>query len=493
MPETAPSTSGRGTPLARGVLVNAFGILVKVSRTGYLILFSRLIGADGFGIYLLAFTLQELAGKIGILGLHWGGGQAVGALLAKGEGGAIRGVMWRILAVAMLGSVAAAVGLYFLAPTLANLLGHPAVAAPLRVFAAAIPFMNGTYVLVYSFRPRLNMKYEMYITSVIEPVTVLAAGAVLLTWRRRVEMAALAHVIAAAVAFGAAAVVFQWVYPRADARRGGRVDRALLVHGSFTMGVMDLFGNLKTRIDLLILARFLPVDMVGVYGAVTEIAGVLRKSRSAFDPIIMPIAQRLYLKQDHAGLQRETTRAVGWALQIGLGLLGLVLLVPERLLGLFGADFTGPVFTQVLMILAAGQFVNMSFGLGDGILAITGYGYVGLRSTLAMICADVVLLVLLIPHWGLLGAAFATSVTTVTVVLWRAARARRLLGLRLFVRAHLPVPLSWVLGLAAGFGILAGVGRGVFGDALALSGFGLIFFGLLHARGWLRGLVVPPG
>ncbi|HDK02410.1 MAG TPA: hypothetical protein ENG84_00975, partial [Gammaproteobacteria bacterium] len=78
MPETAPSTSGRGTPLARGVLVNAFGILVKVSRTGYLILFSRLIGADGFGIYLLAFTLQELAGKIGILGLHWGGGQAVG-------------------------------------------------------------------------------------------------------------------------------------------------------------------------------------------------------------------------------------------------------------------------------------------------------------------------------------------------------------------------------------------------------------------------------
>ena len=79
------------------------------------------------------------------------------------------------------------------------------------------------------------------------------------------------------------------------------------------------------------------------------------------------------------------------------------------------------------------------------------------------------------------------------VVFWRVAQARRLLGLHLFVRAHLPVPLSWALGLAAGLGILAGVGHGVFGEALALSGFGLIFFGLLHARDWLRGLVLPSG
>src|SRR3546814_11066231 len=56
-------------------------------------------------------------------------------------------------------------------------------------------------------------------------------------------------------------------------------------------------------------------EVLGVYGAVAEIASVLRKSRAAFDPIMMPIAQRLHITHDHAGLQRETTRAVGWALQ----------------------------------------------------------------------------------------------------------------------------------------------------------------------------------
>ena len=44
---------------ARGVLVNLAGILVKVTRTLYLLLFSHLLGAKVFGLYLLAFAVQE--------------------------------------------------------------------------------------------------------------------------------------------------------------------------------------------------------------------------------------------------------------------------------------------------------------------------------------------------------------------------------------------------------------------------------------------------
>src|SRR3546814_3249171 len=93
---------------------------------------SRMLGADSFGTYLLAFALQEIAGKIGILGLHWGGKQAVGALIASGHAGAVRRMMQRIVAVAMAGSLCAALLLYVAAPTIARLMGHPEVAAPLR-------------------------------------------------------------------------------------------------------------------------------------------------------------------------------------------------------------------------------------------------------------------------------------------------------------------------------------------------------------------------
>ncbi len=104
---------------------------------------------------------------------------------------------------------------------------------------------------------------------------------------------------------------------------------------------------------------------------------------------------------------------VGWALQIGLGLLGVAILISERLLELFGSDFTAPVFSEAPVILAVGQFANMSLGLSKGILAITGYGYASLRNTLATVSADFLLLILPTPRWGLLGAAFATSIGTI--------------------------------------------------------------------------------
>lgn len=489
-----PATVGdRRGALGRGVLVNALGILVKVSRTGYLILFSRLLGADGFGTYLLAFALQELVGKVGILGLQWGAKQTAGALIADGTGSAVRGAVLRILAAALAASAAAALALYWFAPALADAFGHPGAAAPLRVFSVAIPFMSGMYVLVYSFRPRLEMKYEMYVTSVIEPLTVLAAGALLLAWHRRVEMAALAHVVGAAVAFGAALAAFRRVYPWAEARGGGRIDRALLAHGSFTMGTVDLLGNLKTRIDLLVLARFFPAEVIGVYGAVSEIAGVLRKSRAAFDPIVMPIAQRLHRRGDRAGLQRETGRAVGWALQAGLGLLGIAVLAPEPLLGLFGTGFGGPVLAHALMILAAGQFVYMSLGLSEGILAITGFGYVSLRNMLALIGADLVLLALLIPRLGLLGAAAATASTTVVVTLWRARQARRLLGLHILQLAHLPLFAGWAFALGTGLGVRAAAGGGALGEGLALAAFALVYLGSTRVHGRARGVAAPAG
>src|SRR3546814_4180819 len=103
-------------------------------------------------------------------------------------------------------------------------MGHPEVAAPLLVFTAAIPFISGMYVLVYALRPRLNMKYEVYVTSVIEPITVLLTGAALFSWHRSIAMAAWAHVSAALLAFVAAVVAFQRVYPRTADRKSTRLN-----------------------------------------------------------------------------------------------------------------------------------------------------------------------------------------------------------------------------------------------------------------------------
>ncbi len=428
--------------------MNALGIIIKASRTVYLILFSRILGAEGFGIYLLAFAVQELISKFAILGLNWGGKQVVGSLRAQGKDHSIRPTVIRILGITLAFASLVALVLNQNAEWVAALLGQKSLAGPLRIFAVGFPFLCGMYVLVYSFRPKLNMKYEMWVTSIIEPVSVLLIGIVFLLRFRNVEVLAYAHVAASIIAFSAAAFFFNRIYPSAESHGGASIDWKMLLNGSAAMGGMELVGNLQIRIDLFVLALYFPPSIIGIYGAATQIVSLLRKSKAAFDPILMPIAQGLYLRSDQERLQGEVSRAVGWAMSIGLGLLGLMTLIPAQLLGLFGTEFTGAIFSSVLIILAVGQFFNMSLGLSEGILAITGHAYVSLISAVMLVIAELALLLLLIPAWGLKGAAVAASLPFVGVTIWRVMQTKRLLGIRMFTGAQARIVVTWVACLA---------------------------------------------
>lgn len=435
--------TGLSSPLERGVLTNVLGIIVKASRTIYLILFSRILGAEGFGIYLLAFAVQEFISKFAILGLNWGGKQVVGSLLAEGKEHGVRPTVLRILWITFLFSSLVAFALAQSAVWLASLLDQKALAAPLKIFAFGLPFLSGMYVLVYSFRPKLNMKYEMYVTSIIEPMSVLLIGIVALQKFDNVETIAYAHVVASVIAFLAAIYFFNRIYPSTPGRGQVSIDWKMLLHGSTGMGGMELVGTLQSKIDLIILALYFPPQVIGVYGAATQIVSLLRKSKAAFDPILMPIAQGLYLDKDQDHLQAEVSRAVNWAITIGLGLLGLMILMPGQLLGLFGSEFSGQVFSTALIILAIGQFFYMSLGLSEGILAITGHAYVTLKSAVLLVIGEVALLLLLIPIWGLIGAAIAASIPFIAVTLWRMAQTKRLLDISMFTRTQISTLVVW--------------------------------------------------
>jgi len=436
-------------------VTNALGILVKASRTLYLILFGHVLGAAGFGIYLLAFAVQEIVSKFAILGLNWGGKQQVGRLIADGHADSVRPTLIRILWITLAFSGLVGAALFLCAGWVLALLHQRALIAPLQIFACGFPFLCGMYVLVYSFRPRLEMKYELYVTSIIEPVGVLVIGAALLMRAPSVEMLAWAHIAASVIAFLAALYFFDRIYPAVEGRGPARIDWTVLLHGSAAMGGMELIGNLQSRLDLFFLARYFPPHVVGIYGAASQIVSLLRKAKAAFDPLLMPIAQGLFLRSHREHLQGEVSRAVGWAIYVGLGLLGVIVLLPDELLGLFGSDFSGAGFGPVLIILAVGQFFYMSLGLSEGVLAITGHAYITLVSAVVLVGIEIVLLSLLIPLMGLEGAALAASIPFVIVTLWRLLQTRRLLGIDLITKTHARVVLVWLACISIALGISA--------------------------------------
>jgi O-antigen/teichoic acid export membrane protein len=91
----------------------------------------------------------------------------------------------------------------------------------------------------------------------------------------------------------------------------------------------------------------------------------------------------------------------------------------------------------------------MSLGLLEGVLAITGFAYVTLVNMIVMMTVNFLLLILLVPTWGLIGAAMATTSSYVGVTIWRVFQSRRLLAVNPFDFSHLRILLSWLAAMAA--------------------------------------------
>ncbi len=421
--------------LAKGVLVNVLGMLAKSSRPLFLIIFSRFLGAEMFGLYMLAFATQEIVSKMAALGLDQGITRLVGRLRAQGRDTDVRAVVQKSLLVGVGTSGVVALVLALSADWISQLLlGTTRLGSPLRNFCWGMPALCATTMILYAIRPTLRMQYELYVRSIVEPILTLLLGVLALHLDLGVPGLAFAHNVAALVAMVLAWFFFLKVYPP---ERGplANVDWKLLWNTSLPMGSNELLNMFKIRLDLMVIGRFMSLTSVGIYSAVVEISSILRKIRATFDPVLMPIAQAHHEREETDRLNRNLSLALRWALIPSMALFGIMLVVPRMFLHFFGEVFeTG---ATALRIFAFGQLVCVTLGLLEGVLSIVGYAYVTLTNSVVLILLNLALLWFMVPRWGIEGAAWATCLSFTLVAVWRLTQARTLVGIRPFEKGQL--------------------------------------------------------
>jgi O-antigen/teichoic acid export membrane protein len=454
----APEHAEERRHLARGVAVSALGILVKSGRAVALVVFSRQLGVELFGVYLLAFVVQEVASKFASLGFDRGLLFLTGILQANGREREIRGAVGRVAAVGFAASAVAAALFAAASGWIAGSLLHkPELAEPLRLFALGMPAVCAGSMLVFATRTSLDLRPELYVQSLFEPWALLAFGGAAAASGFGVRGIVLVQVAVSYASLALAWIFVRRLYPAAAPGTRVRVDWRTLWRASLPLGAGELLTQFKLRLDLMVIGRLLPMQLVGVYGAVVEIASILRKTRSAFDAILMPLSQRLHLQGASERLRESLALAVRWVAVPALAILGLMFLVPDGLLRLFGKDFLAG--EAALGVFAVGQLFHVTIGLMESVLAYTGHAGVTLVNSVVLVVVNLALLVLLIPPWGILGAAAATTVSTAAVALWRLAQGRRLLGIWPFDAAQLQPVAGFLLGYPASWILLHALGR----------------------------------
>jgi O-antigen/teichoic acid export membrane protein len=178
------------------------------------------------------------------------------------------------------------------------------------------------------------------------------------------------------------------------------------------------------RADMLILGSVLDMSDVGKFAAANRFALLITFALTAVNTIAAPMLAEAFHSEHHAtDFQVVFRRASLWSALGGLPLLLVILVWPEALLRLFGAQFADA--SMLLRILAIGQFVNAATGPVGFVLVVSGRerGFAHSLAAVsgAMLLADLVL----IPRFGVVAAAIIASLGVVALNLWQFLLARR--------------------------------------------------------------------
>lgn len=403
------------------------------------------LGSSEFGVLALALSCFGLAVKIAGLGLP----TTIQRFLSGDQGAGTSKVFGTISTFSLVTGVAAGLLLFLLAPTLASrVFDEPRLVGPLRILAGGVAILTPYNVA----RARLRSQELVREHAIGE--TVRAAGKVAflglaLLIARSATAGALSVPISGLVA-GAVVLLF---LRRAEIQGAGSdFKRHLggLLRYSLPLTFVGLSYFLATQADRLMLGLLGTSSQVGVYTVASSLSQASTVVHGALVMAFMPLASEAY-RQSALDRLRDTYRMVGkWAGTFNAVVLLVFVAAGPVILGYFGADFSTAGAYGVLLLLAGLMFLITWIGPTAAVLQMSDGQYIELGNTVVFVVVNILLNLVLIPAYGILGAAGATIVSGLTRNLLQVVEIRMRLGFWPVDRDDLGLLLVTGLGLTVG-------------------------------------------
>jgi len=164
---------------------------------------------------------------------------------------------------------------------------------------------------------------------------------------------------------------------------------------------------LITSIDILMLGYFKTTLEVGIYDIAIKFSILAGIALLGINAIATPKFSEFYSANDLKGLKRIVRWSSKFIFWTTIPILLVLIIFPKQLLGIYGEEFTQA--STALIILACGQLVSSLSGSVGNILKMTDHHRIFQFIMVGATVLNVILNLFLIPKYGIIGAAIATS------------------------------------------------------------------------------------
>lgn len=407
----------------------------KITGTGvkYLTQLSlaNFLDAEAFGFYALGLSIYQVVELFSRVGLEVGGVRYVSIHYSRKDIGRLKGILWQTLSLPFIIGIFFSIILWLTADSIAaSLFDKPNLGAVLKMFACSLPF--GASVTAGSFA-----------TTGFQTTGIKA-----LVWEFLLPLFNLSFIVCFhAAGFGLLGAVGAWVisvilslmilsfcilrvFPELLDRQIKPVFEIVrVILFSLPLSLGSFLWLVLVWTDILMLGYFRPASEVGIYRAASQTALLMTLLSSSLVSIFSPMIANFFSQEEFEAARKLFQKTVRWNFALSMTLFLIVSVTSQDLLRVFGEEFEAGWLC--LVILAAGQLTRAGAGgLAVHVLAMSGHQNLKLVGDLISAIMNIALNILLIPRWGILGAAVATGLSLLSINLIRLIQVNQVLGAR---------------------------------------------------------------
>jgi O-antigen/teichoic acid export membrane protein len=236
--------------------------------------------------------------------------------------------------------------------------------------------------------------------------------------------------------------------------------------------------------DILMLGLLREAREVGIYSAAVRIAFAANMIVAAANQIFAPTISHLYHQGDLPHLEVLFKTVSKWVFLATLPVVMILLLLSDEILRLFGPTFVAA--NTALVILALTQLVDASTGASTFMLTMSGRLKLMVFNTGTAFVLNVALNALLVPRFGIEGAAAATFLALTAFQILALVQTRWTLGMHPYNLGYLK-PLAAAIAAFAVVGVVkAWVGEMPYMLAIVAYsvGYAVLYLGALFVAGF---------
>jgi len=381
----------------------------------FILIIARISGAESVGLYFLMVVIITVISIITRLGLSEGTLRFVSIYNGKKDLAKAKGVYLFSMELVFIFSLCLSLLLFINARYLAGILDRPGTEIIIKTFALGLPFVSLFKISMSLFQALHEMKYIALLQGFFLPFSMSIIYLLLsLIWQDFVSVG---------VAFTVAYLLFSIIAWRCSIKLLGvgiaenYQGVGKLARYSLPMALVSLIMLTYGQLDIIILGWFKGAIEVGVLGVIFKLSFLCLAVSASVNYIFAPLVADLHHRKEIDKLALIFKSITRWTITLTLPIYFVILMNSWAVLRFFGKDYLLGMLP--LFILCTGNLVDVGTGLVATILAMTGRNFLTLFNALLFLAINIILDVILIPKYGIIGAAVGPAVSLTMVNLIR--------------------------------------------------------------------------